>query len=384
MGLHSLLFTVQQSLAWAPAWVFSLVVLAAALLFALAVHALLVRLVRRGLRDKDVFWRSLVVRTRDPGRLAMVFLALDGGTLAAPLSDGLASLVRHGLLIAAILMAGWILLTALDIAAAIYLRRYKVEVEDNLLARKHLTQVRILRRALATLVIVVTVALALMTIPAVRQWGVSLLAAGGAAGILVGLALQPLLSNLMAGIQIAVTQPIRMDDGVLVENEYGNVEEITATYVVVRLWDQRRMVLPLTYFLQKPFQNWTRESAELIGTVMLYLDYATPVEPLRAKLTEVLKGSRLWDGRVANLAVTDARERTMEVRCLVSARNSGDTFDLRCEVREKLIAWLQAELPQALPRDRVELNAAAPQEDASSGQQAPGRIERPSPVARPQ
>jgi small-conductance mechanosensitive channel len=355
MTLDTLIETVQRQVTWAPQWAFSLVVMALALVAALAVHEIIVRIVRRGLSGQDAFWRALVVRTRAPGRLAMVVVALSAAATASPLSDGQGRFVQHALLIAFIVLLGWVVLTATDVASALYLRRYRVDVADNLLARKHLTQVRILQRALATLVVIVTAAMALMTISEVRQWGVSLLAAGGAAGIIVGLALQPLLSNLIAGVQIATTQPIRLDDQVIVESEFGNVEEITATYVVVRLWDQRRMVLPLTYFLTKPFQNWTRESAQLMGTVMLYLDYTTPVEPLRAKLKALLEATPLWDGRVMACQVTDARERTMEIRCLMSAADAGRMFDLRCLVREQLIGWLQATYPGALPRDRLEL-----------------------------
>ena len=343
-------------LAWAPPWLATLIVFAVALAIALVAHELLVRLVRRVLSRRDEFWRALVVRTRRPGRMAMVLLALVVASPVAPLTDENAGLLRHGLLIGFIVLLGWMTMTAMDIAAALYMRRFRTDVSDNLTARKHLTQVRILRRALATLIIVVTVALALMTISGVRQWGVSLLAAGGAASLLVGLALQPLLSNLFAGIQIAVTQPIRIDDAVIVEGEWGNVEEITATYVVVRVWDERRLVVPLTYFLQKPFQNWTRESASLLGTAMVYVDYATPVERVRGKLEEIARGSPHWDGRVVVLQVTELKERTMELRCLVSAASAGAAFDLRCEVREKLIGWLQAELPQALPRERQVLH----------------------------
>lgn len=367
-------------LAWAPPWLATLIVFAAALALALGAHELLVRLVRRVLSRRDEFWRALVVRTRRPGRMAMVLLALVAASPVAPLSADTAGLVRHSLLIGFILLFGWAALTAVDIAAALYMRRYRVDVSDNLVARKHLTQVRILRRALATLVIVVSVGLALMTISGVRQWGVSLLAAGGAASLLVGLALQPLLSNLFAGIQIAVTQPIRIDDAVIVEGEWGNVEEITATYVVVRVWDERRLVVPLTYFLQKPFQNWTRESASLLGTAMVHVDYATPVDRVRSKLEEIARGSPHWDGRVVVLQVTDLKERTMELRCLVSAANAGAAFDLRCEVREKLIGWLQAELPQALPRERHVLH---PSDDwRRDGEDRPPP--EPRPEARPQ
>ncbi|HEY8617329.1 mechanosensitive ion channel family protein [Phenylobacterium sp.] len=342
----------RESTAWAPPWLASLIIFGAALAFALTAHEAIVRLVRRALTRRDEFWRALLVRTRRPGRVLTVIIALGVALPAAPLRAGAAGVVQHLLLIAFILVMGWVTLTALDIAAALYMRRYRIDVADNLTARKHLTQVRILRRAVTVLVVLVSAGLALMTISGVRQWGVSLLAAGGAASLLVGLALQPLLSNLFAGIQVAVTQPIRIDDAVIVENEFGNIEEITTTYVVVRLWDERRMVVPLTHFLQKPFQNWTRESSQLLGTAMLYVDYAMPVEPVRRKLEEIVRASAHWDGRVAAVQVTDLRERTMEIRCLVSAEASGPLFDLRCEVREKLIAWLQAEHPWALPRDR--------------------------------
>jgi small-conductance mechanosensitive channel len=355
MSPSALVQQLQPWFRWAPPWVFSMLVMAVALLLALIAYEGVVRLVRHGFRSSNEFWRALIVRTRAPGRMALVLMTLSGAIAVAPLRGGPAAMAQHALLVAGIILVGWTVLTATDIASALYMRRYRLDVSDNLTARKHLTQVRILRRAMAMLVLVITAALALMTIPQVRQWGVSLLAAGGAAGILVGLALQPLLSNLMAGIQIATTQPIRMDDQVVVENEFGNVEEITATYVIVRLWDERRMVLPLTYFLQKPFQNWTRETSQMTGTVMLYVDYTTPMAPLRAKLKEIVEASPLWDRRAMALQVTDARERTVEVRCLVTAADAGRLFDLRCEVREKMIAFLQAEAPQALPRERLQV-----------------------------
>jgi len=194
-----------------------------------------------------------------------------------------------------------------------------------------------------------------MTFPGVREYGVSLLASAGAAGLIVGLALQPVLKNLFAGIQVAMTQPIRIDDALLVEGEWGKVEEITSTYVVVRIWDLRRLILPLSYFIDHPFQNWTRESAELIGTVMLYVDYTVPVATVRQKAEEIARASPLWNGKVFNLAVTDLKERTMEIRILVSAGDSGRAFDLRCEMREKLMAFLQQDHPQVLPRLRAEL-----------------------------
>jgi hypothetical protein len=215
-------------LAWAPPWAVSLGLIVVAVLVALAAHFVLVRVVRRSLAG-NAFWSALAVRTRRPTRMAFIVAALSLAASVAPLTTAQAANAKHVLLILFIVLVGWIVLTALDIGAALYLRQFKVDVEDNLLARKHLTQVKILRRACAVVVGLVTVGLALMTIPGVRQWGVSLLAAGGAASLIVGLALQPLLTNLIAGIQIAITQPIRIDDAVIVEKEWGNIEEINAT-----------------------------------------------------------------------------------------------------------------------------------------------------------
>jgi small-conductance mechanosensitive channel len=212
----------------------------------------------------------------------------------------------------------------------------------------------VLRRVVDTLLITVTIGAVLMTFEPVRQYGVSLFASAGVAGLVVGLAARPVLSNLIAGIQLAVTQPIRIDDSVLVENEFGTVEEITSTYVVLRLWDLRRMIVPLTYFIEKPFQNWTRESSSLIGTVLLKVDYTTPVDALRTKAEEIAQASPLWDGKLIKVQVTDADNTAMEVRVLATARSSGDAFELRCTLREQLIAYLRSEFPSALPHQRQE------------------------------
>ena len=188
-------------------------------------------------------------------------------------------------------LIGWAAIIALHIAADLYLRRFRLDVDDNLLARKHNTQVRVLSRTIDVLLAMITLGAALMTFPAVRQYGISLFASAGVAGIVAGLAARPVLSNLMAGVQLAMTQPIRLYDAVTVENEHGTIEEITSTYVVVKLWDWRRMIVPLTYFIEKPFQNWTREGSALIGNVMIYVDYRAPVELIRAKFNEILKQS---------------------------------------------------------------------------------------------
>lgn len=372
MDLVSTLKRLQPYFAWAPPWVFTLVAMAIALLAALIVHTLITHLVRRSLRGRGEFWRPMLLRSRGPTRLAMAIIAMSAALAASPLAGPQTAFVQHLFAIGFIIALGWTALIAVDLAAALFLRRNQINVADNLLARKYLTQIRILQRAASVLVVIITIGLALMTIDQVRQWGVSLLAAGGAAGIFVGLALQPLLSNLLAGIQIAATQPIRLDDQVVVENEVGNVEEITATYVVVRLWDERRMVLPLTYFLQKPFQNWTRETAAQTGSVMLYVAYDTPIEPLRGRLTEILTDSPLWDRRVNALQVTDAKETSIELRLLMSAATPGRLFDLRCVVREAMIRCLN---DAAAPHGRMD-GASGPGWTAAS--EAAGGAEPPS------
>jgi small-conductance mechanosensitive channel len=268
-------------------------------------------------------------------------------------------------LLVSIVLIGWGLITAVDMTAEVYLRRFRLDVADNLLARKHLTQIRVLTRTVNTLLIIATIGAALMTFDSVRQYGVSLFASAGVAGLVAGLAARPVLSNLFAGIQIAMTQPIRLDDGVVVEGEYGQVEEITATYVVVRLWDLRRMIVPLTHFIEKPFQNWTRELGNQLGTVLLAVDYTTPVERVRAKALEIIAASPLWDGQVAKLQVTNASDTTVELRVLVSAK-SADVFELRCQVRERLIAFLQQEMPDVLPRVRQQSVAPSDQPGAAA------------------
>lgn len=360
--------------AWAPPWVFTLVLVLLALVVARVAHGLLLWLGRRALDgQKAEFLRPLMERTRGATWLALTVVLLSIAIAASPLKGRPEAIVQHGLGIGFVVLFGWASMISTDVASALYLRRYRVDVDDNLLARKHLTQIRILQRAAVVVIGILTAALALTTINQVRQWGVSLLAAGGAATVIVGLALQPLLTNLIAGIQIALTQPIRIDDQLLVESEFGWVEEITSTYVVVRIWDERRMVLPLTYFLQKPFQNWTRETSRLLGAVMLYVDYSTPVEALRSKLTELLKADPRWDGRVNGVQVTDCKDATVEIRCLVSASNPGKLFDLRCAVREGLITYLREAFPASLPRNRLEFSAGPGWNGAE-----------PSPVGRPQ
>jgi small-conductance mechanosensitive channel len=206
-------------------------------------------------------------------------------------------------------------------------------------------------------VIVALLALAfiLFQFDEVRELGMGLLTSAGVAGIIIGLAAQKSIANLLAGFQIAFTQPIRIDDVVIVEGEWGRIEEITLTYVIVRIWDERRLVVPLRYFIEKAFQNWTRKTAQLLGTVYLYVDYRLPIDSLRKELDRLLEENDLWDGRVSKIQVTDSKQDNVEIRALMSAANAGDAWDLRCEIREQLIAFIQKEYPDSLPRMRIEL-----------------------------
>ena len=360
--------------AWIPDWAVGLGLIAAALGAALLVHGWLVHALARSMSRRSDFTRSLLLRTRAPGRFALLVAALSWSLKVAPVDPRVEGVLQHVLLVAGIVLAGWALMTALDIATAVYLRRHRTDTADNLHARKMLTQARILRRSLNVLVLVITTALALMTIPGVKQIGVSLLAAGGAAGLIVGLALQPVLSNIMAGIQIAFTQPIRIGDAVVVQNEFGHVEEIKSTYVVIRLADLRRLVVPLRYFLEQPFQNWTRDTSNLIAEVLMVLDQRVPMDRLRATVETIARASAHWDGEVVKVLLNDVREKGMEVRVRVGARDATQAAELKAEIREKVLDWLRAEMPETLPRSGVEVTDV-PTAAASPPAQADQRVQ---------
>jgi small-conductance mechanosensitive channel len=332
----------------------SAAILVGAVIVALLVHAAALALARRLMGERQVFLRTVLGATKGPTRSALVLIALAIVLPLAPLAGDTASTLARLLGLATICLLGWTALTGLHVGADLYLMRFRLDVDDNLLARKHITQVRVLERVMDVVIVLITIGFALMTFDAVRQYGVTLFASAGVAGIVAGLAARPVLTNFLAGVQLAVAQPIRIDDAIIVENESGRVEEITFSYVVVRLWDLRRMVVPLSYFIEKPFQNWTRTGGELIGSVFLYVDHTAPVDVIRKKLSEVAAQSKLWNGNVVSLQVSDCKETTIELRALVSANNASAAWDLRCEVREKLIDFLQREYPSALPRRRNE------------------------------
>jgi small-conductance mechanosensitive channel len=305
---------------------------------------------RRVVRRTPIGIDDIVVRRCGaPSRLLLPLLALHLVLALAPqTAPAKLLIILHGVLVPlAIGAIAWLLIRVLLSVEEYVLSRYDIEARDNLRARRVYTQMRVIRHILVVIIIVLAAGAALMNYEAFRQVGTGILASAGIAGIVVGLAAQRTLANILAGIQIAITQPIRLDDVVIVEGEWGRIEEITLTYVVVRIWDLRRLVVPISYFIEKPFQNWTRVSADLLGTVFLYTDSTVPVDA-------ILEASAHWDGKVKGVLVTNAGERTMEIRALMSAADSGAAWNLRCEVREKLIAFLQKNYPRSLPRLRVE------------------------------
>jgi small-conductance mechanosensitive channel len=297
----------------------------------------------------------LLQRSRLPANWVIALLALQFVWEAAPDQLRLMTAVRHATALGLIFCITWLGLRLAAAAAEVVSMLNPTSVAENLQARRLQTQTAVISRTLMTFIYLIGISCALMTFPSVRHIGTSLLASAGVAGLVAGLAARPVLSNLIAGLQLALTQPIRLDDVLIVEGEWGRVEEITGAFVVIALWDERRLVVPLQWFIEHPFQNWTRSSAELLGTVFLWVDYRLPVDALRVELERLCKASALWDGRVSLLQVTDTNEQAMQLRALVSATDSARCFDLRCQIREGLIAYVGREHEVHLPRIRAEI-----------------------------
>ncbi|CAM3408455.1 mechanosensitive ion channel family protein [Zobellia roscoffensis] len=249
----------------------------------------------------------------------------------------------------------WLLIKIIKIIKEHVTHSYDMNTSNNLRARKVATQFNILERIIIFIIIILACGIALMSFDSIREIGISVFASAGVAGIIIGFSAQKMIGTILAGIQIAIAQPIKLDDVVVVEGEWGRIEEITLTYVVVKIWDKRRLILPTTYFIDKPFQNWTKSSADILGTVFLYTDYSVPFDALRKELTQILKQTDLWDGEVNNIQVTDSKVNHIEIRALMSAKDSSTAWDLRVHVREKLITFLQQNYPQSLPRTRLRL-----------------------------
>lgn len=247
----------------------------------------------------------------------------------------------------------WLIIRILKLVKHLVIHSYDVNTQDNLRARKVYTQFNILERIVIFIVVILALGIALMSFEGIREIGVSIFASAGVAGIIIGFSAQKLIGAILAGIQIAIAQPIKMDDVVIVEGEWGRVEQITLTYVVVAIWDKRRLIVPTPYFIEKPFQNWTKTSADILGTVFLYTDYNVSFDALREELTRILKSTDLWDGKVNVLQVTDSRAQHVEIRALMSAKDSPTAWDLRVYVRENLITFLQQKYPESLAHSRI-------------------------------
>ncbi len=345
---------------WLTLLITSILILAGSVL----IHAITFAIIKRiGKRSDNPIFGMIRQRSKNPSLGLLLTLAIYIILFAFAPDNELVEIVRHLLRLLIILFVTWFLIGGIKLGRDLVLLQYDMDQKDNLKARRVYTQLRIMERILIFAVIVIALSVALMTFEQIRRVGVSLFASAGVAGIILGFAAQRMIGNVLAGFQIAISQPIRIEDVVIVENEWGWIEEINLTYVVVRIWDKRRLIVPTTYFIEKPFQNWTRVSADILGTVFIYTDYTVPVDKLRDELTRVLKSDPKWDGKVNVLQVTDSTERTMEIRALMSAADSPSAWDLRVRVREKLIEFLQLNYPECLPRSRVEMT---PDTSASS------------------
>lgn len=328
-----------------------------------------------------LFLRELLQRVRRPLYLLLPLLGVQTVLSSAP--DDLLFIEPLRRLTSLVLIGTftWLGLRAVDAVQQVILLRHPVDIADNLQARRIQTQTRVLVRTLSFFVVLFGVACMLMTFPTARQLGTSLLASAGVAGLAVGFAAKPVLGNLIAGLQIALTQPIRLDDVVIVQGEWGRIEEITGTYVVVRIWDDRRLVVPLQWFIENPFQNWTRVGASITGAVIIWVDYALPLEPLRRELDRLCgEQPKLWDGRVSVLQVVDATDRAMQLRVLVSSADSSRNWDLRCYLRENLISFVNRNYPDSLPRMRAELRSLQPPQAPAVGDGPIAGPERQPPV----
>jgi small-conductance mechanosensitive channel len=264
-------------------------------------------------------------------------------------------LIRHAVIILMIFSAGFLVMRVLTFFIEIALHHYSNNEPENYRHRKAKTKFQLIQKVCNSLIVLTIIALTLMTFESIRQIGATLLASAGVVGLVIGFAAQKSIGAMFAGLQIAIAQPIRIDDVVIVENQYGVISEISLTFVVINSWDGRRLVVPISYFLEKPFENWTRNSPELIGKVKIHADYSLPVEELRTQVKQWLEESTLWDKRTWGMVITSANEKTIEIRATMSARDSGDAFELECMIREKMINYIRQNYPDALPKSRIEL-----------------------------
>jgi small-conductance mechanosensitive channel len=344
-------------------WFFAIFFFCAAIVLANVVHYVLFRLLRRKeAESKGIGW-GLQRYLSHPARAIFFLTCL---LLVLPTIPGLPgplqSTLRQIFVMAIVAALGWFAVGCIYVFQAATLRRYDLNAENNVQARRVHTQFQLFRRMLISFIVIVDIGALLWTFndPRIWHYGSGLLASAGIASLVLATAAKSTAANFLAGLQIALTEPIRIDDVVVVQGEWGRIEEINSAYVVIKIWDLRRLIVPLSYFIENSFTNWTRESSDILGTAFLYVDYSIPVEDLRQQLNTVVRASSLWDTKVCGLQVTNLTERSMEIRCLMSSRNSSESFDLRCLVREQMTAWIQQNYPSAFPTTRFAALSESP------------------------
>ena len=346
-------------------WFFAVFLFCSVIVLSNLAHWILFRVFRR--REKETRengWTGVRLYLSHPARAIFVITCLSITLPAVPqLPPGMQAVIRQCLIMALVIALGWFAIGCVYVFQAATLRRYDLSAENNVQARRIHTQFQLFRRMLITFIVIVDIGALLWSFndPRIWHYGSGLLASAGIASIILATAAKSTVANFLAGLQIAVTEPIRIDDVVVVQGQWGRIEEINSAYVVVRIWDLRRLIVPLSYFIENSIENWTRQSAEILGTAFLYVDYSVAVEELRQQLTVIVEASPLWDRKVCGLQVTNLTDRSMEVRCLVSSRNSSENFDLRCLVREQMTAWLQKNHPGAFPVARLTALPSEPQ-----------------------
>jgi small-conductance mechanosensitive channel len=331
-----------------------------ALLLGLGIHYLIFKVGGRlAQKTQRILGNSLLKHCRSPSKVILPILVAYHLLPLVDVPPKYIGICERIFILLLIISVAWLVVNLTYVFEDIIVNQFKIDMEDTLKSKKIKTQIQVLRKVVVAVVAIIALAVILMSFEKVRYLGTSILASAGVIGIVVGVAAQRSIGTLLAGLQIAITEPISIDDVVIVENEWGWIEEINLTYVIVRIWDLRRLVLPITYFLEKPFQNWTRRSTDLLGTVLVYVDYTVAVQAVREELHHILENSKLWDGRTWGLQVTNATEHTVELRALMSAADSSNAWNLRCEVREKLIEFIQKNYPHSLPKVRAEVSELA-------------------------
>ena len=348
-------------------WFFVIFLFCGAIVFANLFHYLLFRFAHK--KEVTSTKRGLGLREHLARPARAIFLltcVLMSLPFVPGISDRIEHVIAHGVLMAMVVALGWFAVGCIYVLQNLLLRHYDINVADNIRARRIYTQFHVFRRIAIGFVVIITAGALLWTFndPRIWHYGSGLLASAGVATLVVAAAAKSTASNFIAGLQIALTEPIKLDDVVVVQGEWGRIEEITSSYVVIKIWDLRRLIVPLSWFIENAFANWTRESAKILTTSFLYLDYEVPVKELRTELERIVKSSPLWNGEAVGLQVTNLTDRSMEIRCLMSADDSGKAFDLQCMVREEMIEWVRAHYPTAFPTARF---AARP--EIASGDQ---------------